>query len=150
MPGKNNAFAVALRSMSQEMNRPNPDAGAVRRTAEACSRALDRPIAFLWPDGGRNRPLQPSQIRGLIESLSRPDEWGKVTSWDHAAQRYLALVPLNQAWRLLDQAPANKQQALIDDLDDLLCKLRFPEGYDSPRGFDPALLPAGRGQGTRK
>jgi Cytochrome c554 and c-prime len=150
MPGKHNAFAVALQSMLQEMNRPNPDAGAVQRTADACSRALDGPIAFLWPDGGPNRPLLASQISGLIESLSRPDEWGKVTSWDHASQRYLALVPLNQAWRLLDRVPVNKQQALLDDLHDLLCKLRFPEGYDSPRGFDPAWFPAGRRQGTRK
>ena len=76
-------------------------------------------------------------IEGLIDRIDDPKAWDKVASWDEAAQRYLALVPLYQSWLALAPMPTPKQDALRKRLGELLERLEFPKGFDSPRGFEP-------------
>ena len=77
-------------------------------------------------------------IGHLIEGLESEHAKARITDWDAAAQRYLALVPLYQTWLALGQPPDPK---LREHLDRLSKSLEFPPGYDSPRGFDPTVPP---------
>jgi hypothetical protein len=79
-------------------------------------------------------------IERLIQALDGTESWKNVSSWDQAAQRYLALVPLRQALIRLDPAYGSALLPLKTRLELLQQKLRFPDGLDSPYGFDPNRL----------
>jgi hypothetical protein len=81
-------------------------------------------------------------IECLIDRINDKKAWDDVASWDEAAQRYLALVPLYQSWRALDPARAAEQDALCKQFLELLDRLEFPKGFDSPRGFEPGRFKA--------
>jgi hypothetical protein len=136
-------FRDVFEPLVREMSRPTPNAGAVRDMAAKAIKALERPIATLGTRGGGATPFNASKVEQLIGAFDSREHWGGVASWDHAAQRYLALVPLNQARAKLNPGRAKEQQALDAKLHALFGKLSFPKGVDSPRGFDPARLPAG-------
>jgi hypothetical protein len=87
--------------------------------------------------GLASKPFDAPDVERLVGIINNPEAWQRVSTWDEAAQRYLALVPLLQSWQALDPSRAREQQALRRDIDRLLERLKFPEGYDSPRGFDP-------------
>jgi hypothetical protein len=84
------------------------------------------------------------RIEDLIDQINDEKAWDHVASWDEAAQRYLALVPLYQSWlaSTAPAAPTPKQDALHKQLCDLLERLEFPKGFDSPRGFEPGRFPS--------
>lgn len=85
-----------------------------------------------------SRGVQPAS-GDLIEQISRLDDaagWGKVVSWDEAAQRYLALVAHYQA--LSRVSPEKVPTGLPLRLEELRKKLTFPPGRESPAGFNPA------------
>jgi Cytochrome c554 and c-prime len=126
-------FVTALESLTGEMSRSIADAVKVRRLAETGIKIIDPLIRefSLLPDG--SSPVDANVVNKLITGLNDSDAWNTVASWDHAAQRYLALVPLNQARRKLDPI----QPDLAEDLRKILSRLTFPTGFDSPRGFDP-------------
>ena len=42
--------------------------------------------------------FQAGDVASLIAAIDQPEVWKRVASWDEAAQRYLALLWLNQAW----------------------------------------------------
>jgi hypothetical protein len=75
-------------------------------------------------------------IEHMIDTIDNRQSWDRVASWDEAAQRYLALVPLYQSWLALAPDRTPKQEALRNRLAELLERLKFPEGFDSPRGFE--------------
>jgi hypothetical protein len=81
-------------------------------------------------------------IEGLIDRIDNPQAWDHVASWDEAAGRYLALVPLYQSWLALDPNRTPKQMALRKRLAELLERLEFPKGFDSPLGFEAGRFPA--------
>jgi Cytochrome c554 and c-prime len=81
-------------------------------------------------------------IEGLIEQIDDQKAWDRVASWDEAAQRYLALVSLYHSWLASQPARTPKQEALRQRLDELLKRLEFPKGFNSPRGFEPGLFPS--------
>jgi hypothetical protein len=132
-------FQSALKSLTEEMSRPAPDSATVKRIADNGIEAVEALIR----DFSIRPPFNAAVVEQLIDGLNRREAWKEVASWDHAAQRYLALVPLNQARGLLDPRRVDKQQALSSDLHAILKCLRFPDGFDSPRGFDPGRLPVG-------
>jgi hypothetical protein len=136
-----NEFESALRSLIKEMSRPIPDAAAVNPLAEQGIKALDDLISDLSARPASSPPFDAVGVERLTNGFNHPAAWNQVMSWDHAAQRYLALVPLNQARGRLDPRRAADQQALSDELRALLDRLRFPPGYDSPRKFDPRRRP---------
>ncbi len=72
-------------------------------------------------------------VERLIEKIDSPEAWDHVASWDEAAGRYLALVPLYQSWQAQNPGRAQEQQALRKRLDALLERLRFPKGSDGKR-----------------
>jgi hypothetical protein len=82
----------------------------------------------------------PATIERLIEQLDSKEAWDHITSWDEAAQRYLALVPLYQSWVATSPEPSAKQEALRRRLAELLERLKFPSGFDSPSGFEAGRL----------
>jgi hypothetical protein len=142
--GKVKEFQTALKLLTTAMSRPNPHAAAVRPMAERGIAALDGLIQEFSIRPASSIPFNAAGVEQLIDGFNRREAWNTVANWDHAAQRYLALVPLNQARGRLDSVGFKEQQALSAELRTLFDKLRFPEGYDSPRGIDPATLPAGR------
>jgi hypothetical protein len=81
-------------------------------------------------------------IERLIDRLDNPQSWDHVASWDEAAQRYLALVPLYQSWIALAPYRNPKQEALRRRLPEMLDRLKFPKGFDSPRGFEAGRSPS--------
>jgi hypothetical protein len=80
--------------------------------------------------------LEPSTIEKLIDRIERKP-WDQVTSWDEAAQRYLALVPLYQSWRASSPSASPRQEASLKSLEERFKRLKFAEGFDSPRTFEP-------------
>jgi len=136
------ALQAALQSLVIEMSRPIPDAAAAMPMAEQGIKALDGLIPEFSSRPAGAPPFNAAGVEQLIDGFNRRDAWKKVGSWDQAAQGYLALVPLNQARGRLDPGRVKEQQALSQELRALLDKLRYPDSYDSPRGFDPTRLPA--------
>ena len=116
-----------LPRLRAEMVKPLPDRDKAAAEAGQAASTLAQWIQA-QPDA---RTLDDAVARRLIGSFKSPDA---VTSWDEAAQLYLALQPLNQSWGGL--APR-------DQLDLLYQKLTYPKNYDSPKGFDPGRLVGG-------
>jgi hypothetical protein len=81
------------------------------------------------------------QVLASIARWNSPDSWQSSESWDAAAGRYLALVPMLQAWSSLDPSRSADQSRLRAELEANLRNLRFPSGFESPRGFAPSALP---------
>ncbi len=119
------------------MSRPVPDPAVVKSMADQCIKALDGVILRFSTQPASALLFDAAGVERLINGLNRPEAGNKVASWDHAAQRYLALVPLNQARGRLDSRRQTEQKALSDELHNLLGRLSFPTGYDSPRGSIP-------------
>jgi len=116
-----------------------PDAGFVNRESQQAAERIGR---FL-PGLARAR-WGAREVERLIDALNQPEAWDRVTSWDEATLRYLALVPLRQAWAELAPTKKAEQDQLEAHLKQLRSQLTFPPGFDSPSGFDPGKLPMGR------
>jgi hypothetical protein len=127
------ALIKALGDVAAAMDKPT-NLKPIATAARAASGPLEKCLA-----SAITKPLRVETIEKLIDRInSKP--WDQVTSWDEAAQRYLALVPLHQSWLALTQRASPKQLALRKQLDDLLARLKFPDALDSPRSFEPAML----------
>ena len=135
-------YQSALGSLVHEMSRPMPNPDKAKSSAEAGINALDALIREFSVGPASSRSLDASGVEHLIEVLNRREAWSKVANWDEAAQRYLALVPLNQARGRWDSGRRTEHKALSEELRTRLKSLTFPNGFDSPRGFDPSRLPA--------
>jgi hypothetical protein len=116
-----------------------PDPGTVRNEVNKVLPSLDRCLETLAA-----RRLDAEDVRRLIDDLDRPETWDRASSWDEAAQLYLALVALRQSWVALDPGRKVDQDRLEAHLESARCKLMFPIGFDSPRSVDPARLRVGR------
>jgi hypothetical protein len=116
---------------------PNP--ALVQRASHLAAEKLDRSIAGL-----AEARFDAEQVERLITALDGPEAWDRVASWDEATVRYLALVPLRQAWSELAPTRKADQDKLAIRLEAVRSKLYFPAGYDSPSGFDPGKLRMGR------
>ncbi len=118
--------------MAQTMTERTRIAAHSREAAEALGRCLEVLAS---------KPFDAREVETLLGIVNRPGAWNRVSTWDEAVQRYLALVPLYQAKLALapDQAP--KLQSLRHEIDGLLEKLKFQPDFDSPSGFDPTQLP---------
>jgi hypothetical protein len=115
------------------------DPGTVKNVANKVMPSLDRCLETLAA-----RRLDADDVRRLIDDLDRPETWDRASSWDEAAQLYLALVALRQSWVALDPGRQADQDRLETRLESARCKLMFPTGFDSPRSFEPARLGVGR------
>lgn len=129
-------FRDAIRKLTGEMSKPSPDTGKVQEFVRTALEPLDRRF-----DAAASRTYSASDVERILNSLNAPDSWKHVRSWDHAAQRYLGLVPLRQAWTLLAPDRRDDQDRLRLELEDLRKRLRFDDTLDSPRReFNPTTL----------
>lgn len=129
-------FEAAIGRLTGEMSRPVPTSAKVRELADSAIVPLERRLASV-----SSRTFSASDVERVVKAFRDPDAWKRVDSWDHAAQRYLGLVPFRQSW--ISLAPDRKadQDLLGRELDGLRKQLMFGETLDSPRrGFAPAAL----------
>jgi hypothetical protein len=135
-------YRSALATVVREMSRPNTNPDRASSSVAAGKIALDALIRELSAGAASSHTFSASGVEHLIDVLNRREAWDNVANWDEAAQRFLALVPLNQARIRRDPRKKPGQQALSDELRARLKSLAFPKGFDSPRGFDPGRIPA--------
>jgi len=129
----------SLGRLAAEMATALPDPAIVERESLEAAKRLGR-----YLPGLTRARFDAGEVERLIAALNRPAAWDHVASWDEATVRYLALVPLRQAWAELAPARKADQDQLEARLEQLRSKLMFPTGFDSPSGFDPGQLPVGR------
>jgi hypothetical protein len=128
-------FRASLERLITTMGKSVPDRQKAIEAARECSGELKTRLRNVG-----TRSWTAADVEGMIDQVNAPNDWKRVGSWDAAAGRYLRLVPLSQAWIALAPQGGNEQQQLRKQLEELLGKLRFPTGYDSPRRFDPAQV----------
>ncbi len=135
-PDQSRAAHESLKRVTVAMENAGPRE-EIRAAAHDATRSLKKCLAAVAA-----RPFDVGTIERLIDRIDDPRAWERITSWDEAAQRYLALVPLYQSWVALAPDRGPKQQVLRKHLGELLERLRFPTGFDSPRGFEAGRLPS--------
>jgi hypothetical protein len=129
----------ALARLAEEMARPGPRRTVVSKESRHAAESLRR---YLMGPGVPR--FQAGDVQRLIAAIDQPEAWKRVASWDEAAQRYLSLLWLNQAWVDLAGDKKEARAEIAARLDEIRVKLMFPRGFDSPGGFDPGRLPIGR------
>jgi hypothetical protein len=118
-----------------EMAKPYPNPKFMARE----SRNTAALVASLINDLATKRLSGPN-LQAIIARLDRAGAWDHLTSWDAAAQLYLALVPLRQSLIDLEPTKSAEYAPLGARLETLHRKLTYPPGFDSPRDFDPTQL----------
>lgn len=129
--------ASELSALTALMAKPYPPREQVAAAAEKLRDALD---AALTSAADPNRTPQDAaavenQLRGLIEQGQKPYAVG---DWEHAVQRYLAIVAHAQC--LADMNPASRlpeRRAALAALRNELAFPNAPKKYDSPPAFAP-------------
>jgi hypothetical protein len=134
-PAGGAAAAQPLADLQEAMSRPFPDKARVEIAVKGGIELLDSQLAGL-----SRVVLAGPTVERVIGAFNGPQGWETVRAWDPAAQRYLALVPWNHAWRRLAPGQHEKQRQLARELRALREKLRFQDELNSPRDFDPASV----------
>jgi hypothetical protein len=119
----------ALVGLQTIMSGASPDPGKVAEQARAAARELDGVLGDL-----RGQRCDPARVRRLLQAVAPPDAAHAPSSWDEAAQEYLALGALYNG--LTDLDPRWRDPALRDAIQALAPSLRTPPGYSSPVTFD--------------
>jgi len=84
----------------------------------------------------RNHPLEPAQLRNLLTLVtSSPVD---TLNWDEATQHYLAVAAIARS--LADHRGEDPDSLPRRSIDGFVQRLRYPAGFDTPRGFTPAGL----------
>ncbi len=125
------ALRSALNNLRRLMDGPNPDPAEVAREAAATSGLLTA-----WIDKLSARDFDATLVDQLYARVADLQARGEVRSWDEATQRYLALVPLSQALQMLGSG-ATRTEDRRRVLTGMLNDLKYPDGYDSPKSFNP-------------
>jgi hypothetical protein len=132
-------FSRSVEDLTALMASLAPERAKIAAISGEAAQALDRCLGAL-----EAKPMDARQVEMLLNAVNRPEAWKGVASWDEAAQRYLAVVPLYQARLALAPESAPQLQSVRWQLGLLLDKLRFLPGTSSPSTFDPNQLPGGR------
>jgi hypothetical protein len=147
-----------LAKLKEHMSRPLPDRKEVAAEAGELIRRLDAQLA-----AARRIPSRsPAELRRLLAQVARKGEKRAASSWDDAAQLYLALSFLDQVYRdalrQAGQKPDPRDEQVRAALERLGEQLAFPvqkaDGgryYDSPAETAPDLdsAPPSRGSYRR-
>jgi hypothetical protein len=126
-----------LQELQSIMSEPAPDPTKVTAVAARASQSLQE-----WLRKRSAAPYDANTVRDLYASIRSLPEQGAISSWDEAAQRYLALVPLSQSLHAL--APSGDDAPRGAELKNLRDYLRYPNHYDSPKANDPTKAPSVR------
>lgn len=122
-----------LGKIRAEMQKPNPERGPIAQQARDAAARL-RPWVTKFD---RGRYDDPGLVRQWLNASMKEAELTP-TSWDQAAQRYLASAALYHA--LGDLNPTYRDSQLKAALQGMRKQLGFPREYDSPRNFEPHPL----------
>ncbi len=127
-----NDLGSSLQTLRRLMDAPSAEPADVAAQAAVVSAALGR-----WLDRLSGQDFDARRVNDLIARLSSVEARSTVKSWDEATQRYLALVPLSQALKML--APGQVRPDQRAELTRLLgtLKPRYPGQYDSPKSYNP-------------
>jgi hypothetical protein len=137
--GDKRVFGTFYQELLKLMNQPVPDQAKIAPHVGVCIALIDREL-----NGLSTTVLTGPTVERLICGFDCNDAWKSVGSWDHAAQRYLALVALRQAWERLDRNQREEQERLGIELKVLLRKLQFKDAQNGPNGFNPTRVAPGR------
>ncbi|HEX8202499.1 MAG TPA: multiheme c-type cytochrome [Isosphaeraceae bacterium] len=129
-PAETSLVRSDLEALRREMEKPYPDPTRVAAGARRAARNLDGLLRDL--QGPR---LDPGRLRGLMASLARAPEPADRSTWDHAAQLYLALAALYHAQT--DLAPYQVDPRWRSTLQAMVEELRYPPRRDSPYPYRP-------------
>jgi hypothetical protein len=124
----------AFTALQAEMGQFGSDPAKVAGDAQGLSNALARWLQTV-PD--ETKGYDATKIKSLITAVRTADPSKTAPGWDGAAQRYLALQPLNLALKGVD--PASSDRTLDSELQGLFKSLQFGTGFDSPRRYQPTL-----------
>jgi hypothetical protein len=130
------AASAAIDRVGVAMQKPAATA-EIKAAAHDASDPIEKSLAAV-----AGRGFDVATIEGLIDRIDNPQAWERCGSWDEAAGRYLALVPLYQSWVALEPDSTPRQKALRKRLAELLEGLKFPSGLDSPREFEAGRIPS--------
>jgi hypothetical protein len=112
------------------MEVPLPEQFIVSKNAHAAAELLEPFLAKL------SRPaMRPIPVPALFRTVALSGGQNADASWDRAAQYYLALAALHNAWKDVGQFPI--PPSVRPALRDLGSLLAFPRGFDSPVQFRP-------------
>jgi hypothetical protein len=115
------------------MSKPLPPPADVARAAGAAARGLDDLLRRV-----AREPIDAATIQARRDVLRSESQTHPPTSWDRAAQLYLALAALYHAQGDLD--PSARDPKLRAELSAMAARLAFPPDFNSPRGEGPARL----------
>ena len=118
--------------LKNEMQKPSPNRARIADQVQSINKALDQHLKEAEP-----RHYEQPALTAMFHSLRQGNPNITATSWDDAAQVYLALAALYNA--LSDLDPGHRDPALRESLKARAKRLQFPRGYDSPGGFEPRL-----------
>jgi len=128
-----------LRDLARLMELPTTDTAAVARKANDVATRLDHRLRALQ----RAEPYTSNQLaRRFAEvsghALTADGRRFRDADWDGVTQHYLGAAANYYAWGAVD--PAGRDARVRPALEGLGASLRFPKGYNSPTGADPARL----------
>ena len=87
-----------------------------------------------------NENLTTETLHGLMKDIASWDSQFTTADWDAAAQMYLALVALHRGSIELERGvgvpPSRSERRISDALSKLRGEIRFPDGYNSPEGYN--------------
>jgi hypothetical protein len=127
---------AALNELKAVMLEPRPDAAKVAALATTASQGLKS-----WLDElSASNYKDPARIQRLLTAYKDLQQQpGRIKNWDEATQRYLALVPLGQAYSSLATPGGKLDPKWAEELARLKKFIVFPSGRDGPDPieFDP-------------
>ncbi len=121
-----------LADLKKAMQVPYPDRDAVVKHARAILRELQGLSAEIM----KSPTPGPDDLLERFKKVARNGDALAAGNWDEAAQLYLALAALHHARR--DAEPGKPLTDLQNTLKQMGSELRFPAGFDSPRGNFPS------------
>ncbi|MBY0526758.1 MAG: cytochrome c family protein [Gemmataceae bacterium] len=124
----------SLEALKKEMDRPLPNRDKVTDLARKAAAALGTRQATFnrqQPWGGRDVHNWFAGVEALVDKPPRE----LTRNWDSASQGFLALAALYNGMTDLDPKLGNADTA--KRLQRMPVELRFPHGFDSPRGTQP-------------
>src|SRR5262249_35193212 len=128
--------------LAKLMESPAADRRDIPAAAEDLVKRLDARLRELQTDADGGRPYTAAQIADRFNTVNSsvltPDGRFRDLDWDGVTQHYLGAAAYYYAWGTVD--PTGRDVRVRPTLDGIADSLRFPKGYNSPAGTDPARL----------
>jgi hypothetical protein len=129
--------------LARLMENPAADRRGIPALADELAKRLDARLRDLQTEVDRGRPYTAAHVvdrfHGITASALTPDgRQFRDLDWDGVIQHYLGAAAYYYAWGSVD--PTGRDTRVRPTLDGIADSLRFPKGYNSPAGTDPARL----------